>query len=61
MNIHMWKDAALILLAAMLYFIFPHNEILLWVAEAAIACIAFKPETVTAAMKWVFPNRTARK
>ena len=61
MNIYMWKDAALILLAVMLYFTFPHNEILLWMAEAAIAYIAFKPEAATAALKWIFPNYTARK
>jgi hypothetical protein len=61
MNIHLWKDAALILLAAMLYFTFPHNEILLWVAEAAIAYIAFKPEAVTAILKRILPNHAARK
>lgn len=61
MNIYMRRDVALILLAAVLYFTFPHNEILLWMAEAVIAYIAFKPETVTAALKWVFPNHATRK
>ena len=61
MNIYMWRDAALILLATMLYFIFPHNEILLWIAEAAIAYIAFKPEIATAVLKWIFPTHAARK
>lgn len=61
MNIYMWRDAALILLAVMLYLIFPHNEILLWVAEAAIIYIAFKPEAVTAILKRILPDHASRK